>query len=639
MKILAWYFALFFTLFLAQNEVLAQAPCGTEITTEQMEAFYQRNKSHLQHKGPKAMVYIPVTYHLVSDDNGIGAYTIGELFELHCSLVEDYADADITFYIHDIVYHESSYYYYMQNSQAGSTMFIQENIENTCNIFIVEDAKSGTTSVCGYSYLAQASGYYLNKNGIMLAKNCIQLGSTTLTHEMGHYLNLPHTFYGWEGRSYTLNPPAANEWERVDGSNCAFRGDGFCDTPPDYISERWNCFINPPYDDAVGQSFITDEKNFMSYSLDDCQQYLKPEQQAEVNAAPANYRPYLLTLPVPNLTAVAQANLIYPADGALGLDASNMFLSWEEIPGADYYLVQFTQSNFYNVENEKVVTTNFLNINDLFQNKSYKWRVKAFTYANVCSDFSSERIFNTNTNPVNIAATGILCAEDENGAAKITDGVTGVDFKWSIYDYTSSNFSFVASTAYDSINNLAPGFYEVQVTDSIGSRIVSFFNVANISEIEISIVETGGGIKAFVSGGNSPYIYTWSNGSSLSSIPNPVEGINVLYITDENTCFKSKEYNYVPKVEPEPIPQDSIVLNYFPNPVVGDYLYFNFSSKTDYIFSLKMFTISGEIVLDKQYNIIIGENKLEVDIQSLAKGIYYVEFPYGEEKIIKKIFI
>ncbi|MCD8566524.1 MAG: hypothetical protein LRY36_01130 [Alphaproteobacteria bacterium] len=110
----------------------------------------------------------------------------------------------------------------------------------------------------------------------MLQKGCMQANNMTFRHEMGHYLNLPHTFYGWEGE----NPPSIGQnapssiggvpVERADGSNCANSGDGFCDTPADYLSDRWSCQFDRHYYDPVGQQITVDEKNYMSYSFDGC---------------------------------------------------------------------------------------------------------------------------------------------------------------------------------------------------------------------------------------------------------------------------------------------------------------------------------------------------------------------------------
>ena len=614
--------------------------CGTEITEEQMEVFYNRDKSHLEHKGVKAIVYIPVTYHLVADDNGVGAFTMSSLVNLHCSLNEDYTDADVVFYIHDIVYHNDDYYYYMEDANAGNTMFQTENVENTCNIYLVEDAKSGTTSVCGYSYLA-SYGNIINRNGIVLAKSCSGLGSTTLTHEMGHYLNLPHTFYGWEGSDYNLNPINQNQWERVNGTNCTSRGDGFCDTPPDYISDRWTCFTSKSFTDPNGTSFSVDEKNFMSYSSDNCQQYFKPQQQAEVNAAAGTYRPNLLTLPTPSLAAVATPQLVFPPANATNLTTSNLLFSWDAVPGADYYLVQFTQTNFFNIWNEAVVTTNSLIMNELIGNKIYKWRVLAFTYGNICGSFTSDRTFNTFGANTAVAAQNVLCVGDENGSASVSSDLVGVNYVWSKFDQASSNFVEILTTSVNSINNLTPGYYSVEVTNNTGSKATAFFTIEDVQDITISISKSGNSLMPTVTGGLAPYSYTWSNGGTNPLNTNPNSSINTLYIIDANGCFKSADFDNSPINNPTAINElaSTELLILYPNPLVGSTLNVKFISSIENETEFKLVSITGQEMTQQFQKIEIGENNFTVNLDGFAKGVYMLQFMHQNSLITRKVIL
>ncbi|MCB0509497.1 MAG: hypothetical protein KDC82_01955, partial [Bacteroidetes bacterium] len=216
--------------------------CGTEISAEWMQAFYNRDKSHLTLKnGNYPEVVIPIEYHIVGDNNGNGYYSLEDLFRAHCELQELYNEANIKFYITEIEYINNTNYY---NGNNTSGLFQSYNNSNACNVFFV----SSMDGVCGYSYVPEnwdGSGWSgPNRGGVMLANNCMDPGNTTYRHEMGHYLNLPHTFYGWEGEnapSSTQNAPNSingTPVERADGSNCENSGDGFCDTPPDYISDR-----------------------------------------------------------------------------------------------------------------------------------------------------------------------------------------------------------------------------------------------------------------------------------------------------------------------------------------------------------------------------------------------------------------
>jgi hypothetical protein len=93
------------------------------------------------------------------------------------------------------------------------------------------------------------------KVGIVIVK-----GGAALTHEMGHYFNLSHTFG---------DPPPVST-ELVNGSNCAISGDSICDTPADpytlgsnYVDG--NCSFIYTGKDANGDYYDPDVSNIMSY--------------------------------------------------------------------------------------------------------------------------------------------------------------------------------------------------------------------------------------------------------------------------------------------------------------------------------------------------------------------------------------
>ncbi len=119
--------------------------------------------------------------------------------------------------------------------------------------------------ICGFS-----SGFVagLYSGGIMMSKDC----PGALSHEMGHFFGLPHTFAG--------------SGELVNGSNCETAGDQICDTPadpyyddPDIVWVDENCIFQPLFQDANGEYYRPDVGNIMSYYFCGCssftyQQYL-----------------------------------------------------------------------------------------------------------------------------------------------------------------------------------------------------------------------------------------------------------------------------------------------------------------------------------------------------------------------------
>ena len=141
------------------------------------------------------------------------------------------------------------------------------------------------------------------------------------------------------------------------------------------------------------------------------------------------------------------------------------------------------------------------------------------------------------SNPVaTVSVTHVTCFGADNGMASVS--VLGGTMP---YTYSWSNGATTAT-----ISNLAPGPISVTVTDSTGATSTdgdvinqppSALSITNIT----SMPETGcgnndGSASASVTGGTSPYTYSWSNNATTPSINNIPGGIYTLTVTDNNTC-------------------------------------------------------------------------------------------------------
>jgi hypothetical protein len=154
------------------------------------------------------------------------------------------------------------------------------NPANYYNIWIVNkiDSKDGTAGqfIAGYAYFPGASS---SLDGTIMLATQMRANEKTLPHEIGHALNLYHTFNG----STNLSQCAAN-------TNCNLQGDQVCDTDP--IAYNYNtgtgvfsfacrsganpCAGNVPYT-------INTESNFMSYT--NCYTLFTNGQKARVQAS------------------------------------------------------------------------------------------------------------------------------------------------------------------------------------------------------------------------------------------------------------------------------------------------------------------------------------------------------------------
>ncbi|MBL7928762.1 MAG: gliding motility-associated C-terminal domain-containing protein [Bacteroidia bacterium] len=130
----------------------------------------------------------------------------------------------------------------------------------------------------------------------------------------------------------------------------------------------------------------------------------------------------------------------------------------------------------------------------------------------------------------------VSCYAGANGAITVT-----VNGGTSPYNYLWSNGATVQN-----INGLAAGTYTVTITDSKGCTSVQTKTVTqpaaalSVSASASSQVSchagNNGSISLTVSGGTSPYTYSWSNGSTVQNPTGLAAGVYSVTVTDANGC-------------------------------------------------------------------------------------------------------
>lgn len=170
--------------------------------------------------------------------------------------------------VYNCKYYDLDYY----PDPQGNGQDMGQEFKNTyhepgvINFYIFGDlAKEGNASVLGF-----AGG----SNEVHLDKDAISPSKYVISHEMGHFFGLYHT---WEADQTAV--------ERADGSNCSTAGDLICDTPADVDGSQYaSAFVNCNYTGASfshpddGKLFPT-VHNIMSYwSNDECACHFTPGQ-------------------------------------------------------------------------------------------------------------------------------------------------------------------------------------------------------------------------------------------------------------------------------------------------------------------------------------------------------------------------
>ena len=405
-------------IFLIITDVSSQSRgvCGTIDKT--LADRVEHNRKHYSSMSrSEDIIYVPIKFHSTAKDNGSGRVKYSAILNQICRLNEDYlnSDANVIYYIQDGVNEidNSAIYSSSGNPAVTPLMKAQKNGpgKNAMNIFITENADHDGQS------LGVTLGYYTSAyDWVVIRKQELVSVSSTLTHEGGHFLSLPHTFYGWEfgeGDPYdpqlhgdTVNlvncPGTSLPIELMDRSNCEFAADKFCDTPPDFNFGFGNqCNFNYDVWDRNFDKVIPMKNNYMSY-FDNCPDFrFTAEQIGAVRADLSSpERAYLISDYIPNTTAITDTvilnspSITNESGQYEPTHYDNVTIDWNPVPGASRYLLQVSKGSTTNsyILNSNQTSKTFT---DWKKNSYYLCVIKPFNEGNTCSEEKNITIHTT----------------------------------------------------------------------------------------------------------------------------------------------------------------------------------------------------------------------------------------------------
>lgn len=379
--------ACFILLVFCSNPIHAQynGACNTRLSNEQenwLKAWVKQNGDNYRNV-KSGTIYMPIKAHIVGRDNGTGYYSLATLLQVICELNTRYQPVGFYFYLDPAIdFINNSLFYEDGSSQDAYNSMGTNNVADEINMYFVQ----ASPGLCGY--------YAPWLDCVCIIGSCGQPGGTTITHELGHFFSLPHTFNGWEGG----NIPAPFQLELVNGSNCASAGDYFCDTPADFISDRWNCPYNGTKTDPNGTPYNPDPTFYMSYASDACTNRFSNLQIGAMQAN-ANTRVTLINQGTPNLISVTQIPTnCTPSNFDFNLNPSLTTLHWSKPLNADYSLVQVASFGGGAILKEVITADSVFNLSGLAPNTPFQWRVRGFNAGNTCNNstlFSPWNTFST----------------------------------------------------------------------------------------------------------------------------------------------------------------------------------------------------------------------------------------------------
>ena len=257
---------LFFYLMLWTFAMHSQEICGSTFSPDPdfdfkvFQEFKQAYKTGIR----SSVEYLPLKIHIIRHDDQSGGFDPNLVEETIEVANENYFDMGIQFELcGGISFIDKNILYDFDRDRYLDTL-IQFNEPDVINVYYINKVISDDENICGF-----ASFPWYDEEYVVLKNSCAVNGST-LSHELGHYFGIYHTHSTTNGE------------ELVDGSNCVFAGDGFCDTPADprlrSSTVDKDCNYTGTSRDLNGDKYDPDPTNIMSYSRKECRTYFSPEQ-------------------------------------------------------------------------------------------------------------------------------------------------------------------------------------------------------------------------------------------------------------------------------------------------------------------------------------------------------------------------
>jgi gliding motility-associated-like protein len=152
-----------------------------------------------------------------------------------------------------------------------------------------------------------------------------------------------------------------------------------------------------------------------------------------------------------------------------------------------------------------------------------------------CQDFVTVLITEPDSLQGVLLTTDVLCNGGSDGSiqAFISGGTSPYTYSWSGNGDTG-NIS----------DSLAAGPYTLTLTDSNGCQLIDLATILEPTPLNLSVIGSSiscfggnnGTAQALVSGGTTPYVYSWSNSQGVDSLSGLVAGTYIVTVTDSNGC-------------------------------------------------------------------------------------------------------
>ena len=638
-------------LFLAAYGQHDHRNCGTMEALEQqlqqdpemrnrMEAIERHTERYIQGEGVqfRTVITIPVVFHIAHNGDALGtnenisdALVLAQLEQLNqdfrklnsdASLIPSLfqgvaADVEIEFClaqrkpdgtatngINRVQTTESSWSYnQIQSNLKPSTIWDRDQYLNVWSVLF----GGGDANLLGY---AQFPGGTANTDGVVVAYTTVgslalpnPLGGSyargrTLTHEVGHWLNLRHIW---------------------GDATC---GNDFVADTPVHNTSNGGCPAYPHYSTCSG-SPVEMTMNYMDYTFDACMYMFTAGQAARMNAVLASGGARVSLLSSPGCTPPSGGGACAVPSGlnTTNITTSSATLNWGSVSGASSYDVRARQVGTSTWSNGTATGTS-INFTGLAANTQYEFQVQAVCGGST-SGYSGSATFTTssegctdNYEPNNSRSSSLPLSP--TGVDLIAQIATSTDNDW----YRFANTSAQRNIRLD-LTNL-PADYDLRLYQNNTLRRTS------------------------QNGGTTPEVCIWNTSKVASNWYAYVYGYNgafsntqcyTLRITLSSSAFREDGTTDGEVTELEvPVYVERSGFAMFPNPA-ADEVTLDVATQADGPVRVSLIDITGKALLLRTYDLAKEDSQITLDVSQLPAGTFFVRVENGETVGVQKLMI
>ena len=264
-------------------KTFAQDLCGTPAITNIENV---KKLSSPQRVVANSTYTLRIYFHVIRGSSGTGGVSTSNVLSAYSRLNRDFNSHGIYFNWDGIIDPIDNDTYY--NNSPDTCIFSVNNHTNGIDIYLFPPSPN-------YQFSGKAHGVGMNSEYLVVGNynNIPTCMTSTISHEMGHVLNLWHTHHGTVTEGNPSNPGYDTYQckELVNGSNSSTCGDYVEDTPADPNLKgkvNGNCVYTGYETDANNQTYDPDVDLIMSYAPKSCRTRFSTKQGERMRESIAN---------------------------------------------------------------------------------------------------------------------------------------------------------------------------------------------------------------------------------------------------------------------------------------------------------------------------------------------------------------